>query len=135
MSFASSGTGTYVFRLTANDGTNAPFDEVTFTVNPAPAETNYAIDFDGANDYVTLRKQRCPRPVRSSRSRPGSAGTASAITNSTGSGGVTAVPLIAKGRNETDNGVVDMNYYFGINAGQRPGRRLRGRGWGRPPSA
>ena len=32
-----SAAGTCVLRLTANDGQFAPFDEVTVTVNPAPA--------------------------------------------------------------------------------------------------
>lgn len=35
-------------------------------------------------------------------------------TTSTGTGGVTAVPLITKGRGESDGSNLDMNYFFGI---------------------
>lgn len=37
-------------------------------------------------------------------------------TTSTGSGGVTAVPLVAKGRGEADGSNLDCNYFLGINA-------------------
>jgi Concanavalin A-like lectin/glucanases superfamily/Secretion system C-terminal sorting domain/Calcineurin-like phosphoesterase len=38
-------------------------------------------------------------------------------TTSTGSGGVTLVPLIAKGRAEAENALVDVNYVLGIESG------------------
>ena len=37
-------------------------------------------------------------------------------TTSTGNGGVTAAPLIARGRAEAENSNVDMNYFMGIDA-------------------
>jgi len=36
------------------------------------------------------------------------------ITVSTGTGGITAEPLVTKGRGESDGSNVDMNYFFGI---------------------
>ncbi|MDH4411351.1 MAG: Ig-like domain-containing protein, partial [Verrucomicrobiales bacterium] len=42
--------------------------------------------------------------------------TGSGTTTTTGSGGVTAVPLIAKGRGEADGDNRDCNYFLGINA-------------------
>ena len=39
----------------------------------------------------------------------------SGTTVSTGTGGVTALPLITKGRHEADGDVRDMNYFLGIN--------------------
>ncbi len=42
--------------------------------------------------------------------------TATGSTTSTGTGGVTAVPLIAKGRGESDGSNLDLNYFFGINS-------------------
>ncbi|MBP8000546.1 MAG: hypothetical protein KA314_12365 [Chloroflexi bacterium] len=36
------------------------------------------------------------------------------LTTSTGTGGVTAIPLITKGRGENDNSNVDMNYFLGL---------------------
>jgi hypothetical protein len=41
-------------------------------------------------------------------------------TASTGTGGVTAVPLITKGRGEAENSNVDMNYFLGVTAGGVP---------------
>ncbi len=38
------------------------------------------------------------------------------VTASTGTGGVVALPLIAKGRGEADGTTQDMNYFLGINA-------------------
>ena len=35
-------------------------------------------------------------------------------STSTGTGGVTAIPLVTKGRSENDNSNVDMNYFLGI---------------------
>ena len=35
-------------------------------------------------------------------------------TSNTGTGGIFAYPLVTKGRGETDNSVVDMNYLLGI---------------------
>ena len=40
--------------------------------------------------------------------------TPSRLSGQTGSGGITAVPLITKGRAEADGSVVDMNYFLGI---------------------
>jgi plastocyanin len=42
--------------------------------------------------------------------------TGSGATTTSGSGGVTAVPLIAKGRGEAEMASVDVNYFFGIDA-------------------
>lgn len=72
-----------------------------------------AVNFDGTNDYITF-------------------GTASSLgvstftiecwfyragtgaTVSTGTGGVTAVPLVTKGRGEAEGSTVDMNFFMGI---------------------
>src|SRR5439155_22215710 len=77
-----------------------------------------ALDFDGANDYVTFG------------AAPGLGATNFTIetwfkqegtspTTSTGGGGITtAVPLVTKGRGEADppgGGTVDTNYFLGLN--------------------
>ncbi|RYD32288.1 MAG: LamG domain-containing protein, partial [Verrucomicrobiaceae bacterium] len=36
------------------------------------------------------------------------------ITTTTGTGGVTAIPLVTKGRNQTDNSTFDTNWFLGI---------------------
>src|SRR4030095_16256620 len=42
--------------------------------------------------------------------------TGAGISTSTGSGGVDAVPLVAKGRAEADGTTQDMNYFLGLRA-------------------
>src|SRR5215211_3418404 len=76
---------------------------------------NFGVSFDGANDYVTF----------GSATRLGSASftlelwfkrTGAGVSTSTGSGGVDAIPLLAKGRAEADGTTQDMNYFLGIRA-------------------
>ncbi|MDO8941890.1 MAG: DNRLRE domain-containing protein, partial [Desulfobacterales bacterium] len=73
------------------------------------------LQFDGSNDYVTLGQ--APGlglgqfTIETWFKRTG-AGT----TTSTGSGGVTAVPLVTKGRGEADGSNLDMNWFLGINS-------------------
>ncbi|OGT56092.1 MAG: hypothetical protein A3E01_17650 [Gammaproteobacteria bacterium RIFCSPHIGHO2_12_FULL_63_22] len=72
-----------------------------------------ALALDGANDHVTFG----PAPALGASNitletwfRRSGAG----VATSTGSGGVSAVPLVTKGRSEGDNSNVDMNYFLGI---------------------
>lgn len=71
---------------------------------------------DGSNDYLTFG------------AAPGLGAAAftletwfrklgAGVTTGTGTGGVTAVPLITKGRGEADGSNLDMNYFFGLNTG------------------
>jgi hypothetical protein len=45
--------------------------------------------------------------------------TGTGATTSTGTGGITAAPLIAKGRSQADRSNVDMNYFLGIDSAGR----------------
>ena len=80
---------------------------------PARAQAPQALQFDGVNDYVTfgaapsLGVSTFTIELRFKR-------TGAGVTVSTGTGGVTAVPLITKGRGEGDGSTVDMNYFLGI---------------------
>jgi hypothetical protein len=85
------------------------------TAGIANAEQN-SLRFDGSNDYVTF----------GAATGVGGLGAATftlecwffregaGVTASTGTGGVTAVPLITKGRGEAEASNVDMNYFLGI---------------------
>ena len=83
--------------------------------SPAAA-ANMALDFDGSNDYVTFGTASelglSQFTIECWFKREGAGNTAS-----TGTGGVTAVPLVTKGRGEADGDNRDMNYFFGIESG------------------
>src|SRR6185503_17569156 len=83
-----------------------------------------ALKFDGTNDYVTMgaaagetalgaRAFTLETWVRRDAASWG-------VTVSTGTGGVTAVPLVTKGRGEAEGSNVDSNYFLGITASGRP---------------
>jgi len=81
----------------------------------APGLAQTGVQFDGTNDYVTFGQ--APSLGASTFTlelwfRRDGAG----VTTSTGTGGVTAVPLITKGRGEADGDNRDMNYFLGIRA-------------------
>ncbi len=88
---------------------------VTVLSAPDLRAANNALSFDGANDYVTFG----PAPALGASTftietwfkRVGPGASAS-----TGTGGVTAIPLVAKGRAEADGTNQDMNYFLGIRA-------------------
>ncbi|MCC6652381.1 MAG: fibronectin type III domain-containing protein [Candidatus Eisenbacteria bacterium] len=84
-----------------------------FASLPSSAFAQSAVLLDGTNDHVTfgaapaLGASQFTLETWFKR-------TGAGVATSTGSGGVTAVPLVAKGRAEADGSVVDMNYFFGI---------------------
>ncbi|MFM1767981.1 MAG: hypothetical protein RJA22_510 [Verrucomicrobiota bacterium] len=71
------------------------------------------LQFDGVNDYVTfgqatnLGTATFTLEAWVRRTGDGAVGTS-------GGGGVTAVPLITKGRSESDGNTRDCNYFFGL---------------------
>jgi hypothetical protein len=104
--------GSYVLRLTANDGVLTGSDEVSITVNPVTG--NYAIDFGGTNAYVTFGPAPAiglPAFTIEAKFRRDGAG----VGTNTGTGGfASALPLVTKGRAQSENSNVDMNYFLGI---------------------
>ena len=108
-----SSAGTYVLMLSANDGALTGTDTLTVTVSTAT--TNRAIDFGGSNAYVTFGAApglgAATFTIEAWFRRDGAG-----VATSTGTGGVTAVPLVTKGRSESDGSNVDMNYFLGINS-------------------
>ncbi|HEY7448594.1 MAG TPA: LamG-like jellyroll fold domain-containing protein, partial [Vicinamibacterales bacterium] len=85
----------------------------------APAGT--AVKFDGINDFVTFGPATGPNGLNATNFtlelwfRQDGAG----VFASTGVGGVEAYPLVAKGRNETDGGNFDTNYFLGLDSAGR----------------
>ena len=83
----------------------------------APPSSNYALQFNGSNQYVTFGA--APGLGASSFTLETwfqKTGTGAPLP-STGTGGlVNVLPLIAKGRNQADGSNVDMNYFLGIDS-------------------
>src|SRR5687768_16912784 len=77
-----------------------------------------AIQFDGYNDYVTFGTAS-GLGASSFTLETWFKRTGTGVTTSTGTGGVTAVPLLAKGRSESDGSSKDMNYFLGINSSNK----------------
>src|SRR6185436_1886703 len=105
--------GTYVLTLTGNDGDLSNSDSVTIEVNGVATPTNTAIQLGGTNAYVTLG----PAPQLGASTftleawiRRDGAG----VATFSGTGGITAVPIVTKGMAETEGSNVDMNYFLGI---------------------
>ncbi len=80
------------------------------------AESDTALFFNGATSYVTMTA--APEALGASTLtlecwflRTGTGATAS-----TGSGGVSAIPLVTRGRGESDGSTLDCNYFMGIHA-------------------
>ena len=72
-----------------------------------------AVALDGVNDHVSFG----PAPALGASTvtlETWFKRSAAGVATSTGSGGVSAVPLVTKGRSEGDNSNVDMNYFLGI---------------------
>ena len=84
-----------------------------FTLRATAA--NFGLSFDGVNDYVTFGAAPAldtgTFTVETWFKRTGAG-----VSTSTGSGGVDAIPLVAKGRAEADGTTQDMNYFLGIRA-------------------
>jgi hypothetical protein len=81
--------------------------------SPSLAQTG--LQLNGSNQYVTfgvasdLGASRFTLELWFRRDGAGA-------TTSTGTGGVTAVPLITKGRGEADGSNKDMNFFLGVSA-------------------
>ena len=80
-----------------------------------PNSLQTALDFDGVNDYVTMGAAPSLRP-RATDLEAWMKRMGAGQSTGSGSGGVTMIPLIAKGRGESDGTNVDCNYFFGIRA-------------------
>lgn len=85
--------------------------------NQADPTVNSSLDFNGAEDYVTFG------PASGLNTTSGAftveawikiEGTG--VATSTGSGGISGMPIIAKGRAESDASGRNVNYFLGINS-------------------
>lgn len=100
-------------KATDDGGATATSSAVLVTVTP-PAGTG-GLFFDGADDYVTFGNNSALGLAQFTLEcwfrRDGTG-----VSSSSGSGGVSVVPLISKGRGENDSATFNCNYLFGIRA-------------------
>ena len=109
-----SAPGVYVLRLAATDTDLSASDDVTVTVNPVTG--NYGLDFGSSNAYVTFgnpsKLHLATFTVEAWFKREGVGSTTTTGTN----GIANAIPLVARGRGEAENPLVDLNYFLGIDS-------------------
>ena len=103
----------YCYRVRATNGAgSSSFTNVACTTTLA--EPNNALDFGTGTAYVTFGNTSTLGLARFTIEtwfkREGTG-----ATTTTGTGGLTAVPLVTKGKSEGDGSNVDMNYFLGIN--------------------
>ncbi len=102
----------YFYRVSASNvfGIGGPDAVQAFRFGNA---TN-ALEFDGIDDYITMGNtlglSELTITLWFKKTGEGS-------TGSTGVGGISGIPLVAKGRGESDGSPVDCNYFFGIDSG------------------
>ena len=86
------------------------------------AAPEYALQFDGVDDRVTFGMPSLANELGASNFtlELWFKKTGAGVTTTTGTGGVTsAIPLLTKGRGEGEGGVIDMNYFLGIDSTTR----------------
>ena len=79
---------------------------------PALAQTG--LTFNGTSQYVTFGQATSTLGASNFTLEVWFKRTAAGAATSTGTGGITAVPLVTKGRAEADGTTADCNYFFGI---------------------
>ena len=112
------GSYSYTARATDNQGATGVSAAAVVSVFTDPSNT--ALQFDGVNDYVTMGVA----PALNVGGPPSNGFTlecwfrkeGAGVTTSTGTGGITAIPLFSKGRSEGDGSTIDCNYFLGIDA-------------------
>lgn len=108
---AAMGNHSITARATDGEGSSTSSGAIRITITP-PAGTE-ALSFDGSDDYVTFGDNPALKLGTFTlecwfKREAGGTGA------STGSGGITGMPLITKGRGQSDGSNVDCNYFFGI---------------------
>ena len=82
----------------------------------APASAQTGVQFDGSNDYINLTQATSTLGATTFTLEVWFKRTGTGLPTNTGSGGVSAIPLVTKGQNEFEGSNRDMNYFLGIRA-------------------
>jgi fibronectin type 3 domain-containing protein len=109
------GVGTRTVDLTGNGNEGRLTDGASFT---PVGRFGAAVNLDGSDDRVVVEPRVVPGPplgLESFTLATWFRRTGNGVTVSTGTGGITAEPLIAKGRdNGGDGQLSDLNYFLGL---------------------
>ncbi len=113
---------------TNNDSSASTSNTLTMPAAAKSASVTYivstvvsnALQFNGSSQYVTFGASGGLTPpglgVQVFTIETWFKKMGAGATTTTGTGGVTAVPIVTKGRGEAENSNVDMNYFFGIDS-------------------
>lgn len=121
LSSAWASNGTLLLRWVDDNSQQTSPDQVMGLDNvslslPVTTTGNQALLFNG-NRYVTMGASTATLGTSSLTVECWFKRTGTGVTTTTGTGGVTtAIPLVTKGRGESENSNVDCNYFFGIDA-------------------
>lgn len=96
-----------------NDGARTYAPQVVYTVTP-PAGSG-GLYFNGVNEYAALG-DATPLKLSTFTLETWFRRVGEGVPATTGVGGVTAAPLITKGREQADQSNLDLNYFLGIRA-------------------
>jgi fibronectin type 3 domain-containing protein len=106
---------TYYYVVTAVD-TSGNVSPASEEVSATPTSGSTGLQFDGTNEYVTFGSA----PALGSATftiETWFERTGAGVGTNTGSGGIaSAIPLVTKGRAESEGSTVDMNYFLGIDS-------------------
>jgi hypothetical protein len=97
---------------------NSPVWTTGSSFSPITNATNVSLNFGGSNAYVNFANPSL-LGLTSWTLEAWIYKTGNGVTVSTGGGGVTAQPIICKGRDESEANNRDLNYFLGINGSGR----------------
>lgn len=112
-SYPANAPGNFILTAVLTDSTSATVAAEPVAFSVVPAAGSGGLYFDGLTDHVTMGdapELKLSTFTLETWFRRESGG----IATTTGTGGVVAIPLIAKGRNQADNSTLDTNWFLGI---------------------
>ncbi len=83
------------------------------------ADTELGLFYNGSSSYVTMGAATAALGASSFTIECRFLKTGAGVTTTTGADGVTAIPLVTKGRDEGEGNTTDCNYFLGIDASNK----------------
>ena len=111
--------GAHTLGVVATDDQGLTSTQATVSVNLTLPSGVGGLLLDGVNDYVTFGAATSSLGVSNFTVECWFQPLGSGVTTTSGNGGITAVPLVTKGRGEAENSNVDCNFFLGISSDHR----------------